>query len=392
MTFEQLQMQKVITQSGVLNKNWRKCIDPESEQFQKLLKTLDARSIGEAVWFAKNHCYPKCLGCDSRPIFSRGVWGKFCSLQCAQKSELTKEIRKNTVKQKFGVEHVAQHSEIKQKMARTVLRKYGNSPEHYFGGSKFKSKMVKLYGVDNPARSKEIMQCQKNTWHTRFTERILPQLQKAGFQPVESLISSTKQYLFKCTGCSALVEKRVWKEVNPRCPVCTPYSISLHHAKLRDWLIAKNENVEVNDRRVIKPLELDLYLPDRKLALEINGVYWHSELMGMQKDYHRNKTALCMAKGITLIHLYEDDLDLNFSDIAQRLEKDYLDIAPDFDIQIDEVLFVDGNWPLPQQFSARLIGMLEPKMKKIQKKFESRVQSPVWDAGTLVYAPKDNVC
>jgi serine/threonine protein kinase len=60
------------------------------------------------------------------------------------------------------------------------------------------------------------------------------------------------------------------------------------------------------DRSILKNLELDIYLPKIKLAIELNGLYWHSELY-KNKNYHLNKTKLCEEKGITLLHIFEDE-------------------------------------------------------------------------------------
>jgi hypothetical protein len=60
------------------------------------------------------------------------------------------------------------------------------------------------------------------------------------------------------------------------------------------------------DRTVLNGKELDIYLPDFNLAIEMNGVYWHSEIY-LDKYYHRDKSNLCKEKGIHLIHIWEDD-------------------------------------------------------------------------------------
>ena len=54
------------------------------------------------------------------------------------------------------------------------------------------------------------------------------------------------------------------------------------------------------------PKEIDIYLPDLKLAFEFNGVYWHNEI-NKPNNYHLEKTELCEKMGIHLIHIYEDD-------------------------------------------------------------------------------------
>ena len=60
-----------------------------------------------------------------------------------------------------------------------------------------------------------------------------------------------------------------------------------------------------NSRQVIKPRELDIYIPEKKLAIEFNGDYWHSEDVGTPKFYHLEKTKMCEDAGIRLIHISE---------------------------------------------------------------------------------------
>ena len=56
-----------------------------------------------------------------------------------------------------------------------------------------------------------------------------------------------------------------------------------------------------NSREIIKPYELDIYLPKLKIAFEFNGLYWHNELY-LEKNYHLNKTCSCENQKIQLIH------------------------------------------------------------------------------------------
>lgn len=63
-------------------------------------------------------------------------------------------------------------------------------------------------------------------------------------------------------------------------------------------------DVETRNRTVIAPLELDIYIPSKKLAIEFNGNYWHSsDRLG--KKYHQEKTIACAKQGIHLIHIFE---------------------------------------------------------------------------------------
>lgn len=61
-----------------------------------------------------------------------------------------------------------------------------------------------------------------------------------------------------------------------------------------------------NDRKVLNGKELDIYIPDKRLAFEYNGLFWHSEGY-VGKNYHKEKTLGCIKNGVRLIHIWEDD-------------------------------------------------------------------------------------
>ena len=68
--------------------------------------------------------------------------------------------------------------------------------------------------------------------------------------------------------------------------------------------------VRTSVRNVIKG-ELDIYIPSKNLAVEFNGLYWHSEATGKDKWYHHKKWLACKEKGIQLIQIWEDDWKRN---------------------------------------------------------------------------------
>lgn len=70
--------------------------------------------------------------------------------------------------------------------------------------------------------------------------------------------------------------------------------------------IYSDEIIE-NDRTIIFPKELDVYIPNKKVAIEFDGLYWHSTEHQKNKNYHLNKTIMCEEKGIRLIHIFEDE-------------------------------------------------------------------------------------
>ena len=62
--------------------------------------------------------------------------------------------------------------------------------------------------------------------------------------------------------------------------------------------------VITNSRSIIYPYELDIFLPEFNLGIEINGMYWHSEKF-KEKKAHLDKYNLCKSKGIRLISIWE---------------------------------------------------------------------------------------
>lgn len=79
------------------------------------------------------------------------------------------------------------------------------------------------------------------------------------------------------------------------------------------------DNIVENSKSIISPQELDIYLPDYKLAIEYNGLYWHSEQAGLDKNYHIDKTMTCEEKGIRLIHVFSDDWEFKKEIVKSRL-------------------------------------------------------------------------
>lgn len=57
-------------------------------------------------------------------------------------------------------------------------------------------------------------------------------------------------------------------------------------------------------RRVIHPYEIDIYIPSKKLGIEFNGDYWHSEVHKTQ-NYHQKKSLLAREQGVQLFHIFE---------------------------------------------------------------------------------------
>lgn len=93
------------------------------------------------------------------------------------------------------------------------------------------------------------------------------------------------------------------------CPICNA-NFSFTEQEIADFvtsILSPDTVVMRNDRSCIYPKELDIYIPDKKIAIEFNGLYWHSETAGKDRRYHYDKWKQCNDQGVQLITIWEDD-------------------------------------------------------------------------------------
>lgn len=76
-----------------------------------------------------------------------------------------------------------------------------------------------------------------------------------------------------------------------------------------------------NNRQLIAPYEVDIYLPEINLAIEFNGDYWHSDKFLVPNhgksshDYHSHKLSKGLDKGVNVIFVWESDWEFNTDSI-----------------------------------------------------------------------------
>ena len=83
-------------------------------------------------------------------------------------------------------------------------------------------------------------------------------------------------------------------------------NITSPHQILIDWLNEIGIEFTVNDRQTIKPKELDIYIPAHKLAIEVNGLYWHSTTITDRR--HIDKFNQCRLLDIKLLQFTDRDI------------------------------------------------------------------------------------
>ena len=91
------------------------------------------------------------------------------------------------------------------------------------------------------------------------------------------------------------------------CPKCSGSGTSRPEQELANFVKSLGMTILENDRIIIKPQELDIVIPELKIAIEFNGSYWHSEQAGKDKNYHLAKLTKTMEAGYRLIQIFEND-------------------------------------------------------------------------------------
>lgn len=91
------------------------------------------------------------------------------------------------------------------------------------------------------------------------------------------------------------------------CHKCAEWGASKSEAEILNFVQSLNLEVLQSNRKIIKPLELDIVIPEHKLAIEFNGIHWHSTKYDKSPRKHLKKTLAAEAAGYRLIHIFEDE-------------------------------------------------------------------------------------
>jgi hypothetical protein len=232
----------------------------------------------------------------------------------AMTNDQVKKNFKSSMKEKYGVEYYSQRTdEWKSKVKSTLKERYGD--ESYNNSEQAKKTMIEKYGVDNALKSEDIKNRVMETKSRNHLEYLKTTCKDIN---VEMLTNQEEykgndyenKYKFKCLKCDTIFESDVYLLKNIICEKCNPLCKYDGENSLYEFLksIFPNEEVRRRDRTILNGMELDFVIESQKIAIEYNGLYWHSEFKGKHnKVYHLNKTNQCLYKGYRLIHIYENE-------------------------------------------------------------------------------------
>jgi len=299
---------------------------------------------------------PTCKNpnCENTTKYKNSTLGynEYCSNKCISSDPSIKKCKELKSLEKYGTKTPAESKVIKDKIIKTNQDRYGANSAMCIETTKEKSKetLLKNYGVENPSMSEELLLKRiksfknssyketykktsmekygvdhpwknknihkktidnqietkninfKNITMSRMTDEIL----SFNYDNRTITAKCTEGHIYEISRYSLYLRDR---EKTKICVVCNPIeSNSSGMEKLLHEFISDHYTGEIirNSKKIIYPLEIDIYLPDLKIGFEFNGLYWHSDKQ-KDKDYHYRKFKLSEENGIKLISIWEDD-------------------------------------------------------------------------------------
>lgn len=116
--------------------------------------------------------------------------------------------------------------------------------------------------------------------------------------------AATYHIQVRCRLCNN-IDTKTLSAIDTWCRSCDG-SGSADEASVRDFVRTLGLT-PIQSRTVIPPLQLDCYVLEKKFAIELNGLFWHSEFRSPDPKRHERKTQACKAAGITLLHVFDDE-------------------------------------------------------------------------------------
>lgn len=295
---------------------------------------------------------PYCVVCNT-PVKTTGKIT--CSTVCRSiynknNQQIRIEKQKATLMQKYGVDNIRNIAGAEEKRKDTMLKKYnglvslatrkaannraselnikgrktlkerygvinpGQLPNHV---AKCQQTQLNHYGVTHYAKTEEYQQKLQNSREEKWTlflpKSIVFDSIRSNTQKKEIYADPNKVIKFTCIDCGSTEELPTetvkWRIINTGtcCHKCSGISTgSIAQLEINQFIKDLGFDTILNDKTILHPKHIDILIPSKNLAIEYNGLAYHNELR-KGKTYHNDKRNGAAAKGIQLIHIFEDE-------------------------------------------------------------------------------------
>lgn len=329
------------------------------EVFKMLVEAtrwLDTTNVKQRWWHVihDTHDLPKCNICNTLVEWrTDNTYSSYCSVKCRGRSELTKSKRKRTTAQRYGADHfshtqtfsdkykatceqrygvanAAQHEDVKSKREATCLEKYGASSFSQTDAYKAKNKQTceTKYGCSNTGSSHELHEVRRKSLKSKYGVDNANQIHLSEQQLM--LIGNKEwleeQHVLHKRSVAEIAEEigvshaGLWNRMKSLSIDINRYYQSKGERELYEFILSLGLSAKQNDRSILNGQELDIVIEDKKIAIEYNGVFWHSEGNGKTRSYHKQKYVLAKQQGYRLVQIWENEWITSRSKIEARLK------------------------------------------------------------------------
>ena len=183
-------------------------------------------------------------------------------------------------------------------------------------GQKTFYEWLEEYNIDRLTISNKVKTVKENRFNERFN-LTKEQIEK-DYTKIQCMSGLAEHYK-----CSMTTIKKLFKLHDIEAKFA---KTSMGQLQVANYIESLGFKVILNDRKLIFPLELDIVIPDKNIAIEYCGIYFHSETWGNKnKHYHLNKHQLTNGQGYKLITIFENEWfnkqDIVKSILSNKLEK-----------------------------------------------------------------------
>lgn len=272
--------------------------------------------------------------------------------------ESVKDKSRKTRKERFGFEYTMQSPEKRALAADNYKEKTGFMHQFYDPAIVAKANITRqtnaAAGIDPKAEFKRNWRARRYESVASMSEEVKPKFTLEYFMQFNSDAQHHVMLDWHCSKCgndfSAHLDQNFIsrKRLPARCPNCHPVAAaeSKYEYEISDFIKSQCgiDGVAMHDRKIIAPYEIDIIVPSKKLGIEFDGLYHHSESAGGKSaGYHVFKTAEAVKRGFRLLHIFEDEW-VNKREIVESRLKSVLG-TPDIRIWARKcsVVRVDGS-------------------------------------------------
>jgi len=273
-------------------KQAKRILREENYELFVKVSALTGKNLSEKAW-KYIHAIIDAPTCEcGAPLdfldFNQGGYRTFCSTKCMANSDATNRKKKATSFNKHGVTHFSKTPQYRKKVTETLKTRYGNN-------------------VTNPGQIPQLKDLRSRAKQKTFYAELMKKI-KGISDPLFSFEEYTSvrdgELPWRCVICGEMFKSHLVGKL-PRCPKCFPPGNFGQQSSVEKEIIEEirkwysGEIIE-NSRKIIEPKELDLFFPEKNVAIEVNGIYWHSD-HHLPDRYHSEKYQMCCRKGIKLL-------------------------------------------------------------------------------------------